>query len=328
MDSAEEKIFHDSKQLLDACIEKVNEKQSGVSGGNVALYPTLIVMLGEKSKAYTKYVKDTLDDNWNNSRYLKYVYLEKKGDDWCSYILANNDRRKDIVWERTDKNTEEVISRAVIDMLEEDEKIDIVSCFSTYTDAKLTPWEIQDMTELNYLRGNNQNDLFPLVLRSRLVAAGHNIALRKSFLPKLPQWEDFLYDSWIIRSAAAANLLKFIPQRLTLHRIHGGNLTVSPEFSVKSSLAQQIRRNGTNELTKLRNEWALFRKNISLSPLFNEIPEANQKMLEQYISYLEKRLSCRRKNLVMRLILCLLMLPDYFRFGNKFRSAARDIAGL
>lgn len=123
MDSAEEKIFHNSKQLLDACIEKVNENQSGLVGGNVALYPTLIVMLGEKSKTYTKYVKDTLDDNWNNSRYLKYVYLEKNGDDWCSYILANNDRKKDIVWEHIDKNTEEVIRKAVIDMLEEDEKI-------------------------------------------------------------------------------------------------------------------------------------------------------------------------------------------------------------
>ena len=73
MDFVEEKKFQNSKELLDACIEKVNENQNGLVGGNVALYPTIIIMLGEKSKAYTKYVKETLDDNWNNSRFLKYV---------------------------------------------------------------------------------------------------------------------------------------------------------------------------------------------------------------------------------------------------------------
>ena len=218
--------------------------------------------------------------------------------------------------------------RVLSEVLEKEKDIDVVSCFSTWTDAELTPWKIQDMTELNYLQKNSQGNLFNPVLRSRLVAVGHNIALRKSILPKLPKWENFLYDSWIIRSAAAANSLKFIPIRLTLHRIHSSNLTVSPEFSFGNSLAQQRRRNGTAELTNLRDEWVLFRKNLSLSPLFEEISELNKKMLDQYISYLEKRLFCRRKDPVMRFVLCLLMLPDYFRFGNKFRSAARDIAGL
>ena len=91
MNIAEEKKFQSSKELLDACIEKVNENQSGLVGGNMALYPTLIVMLGERSKVYTKYIKDTLDDNWNNSRFLKYVCFQKDGADWNSYVLINND---------------------------------------------------------------------------------------------------------------------------------------------------------------------------------------------------------------------------------------------
>ena len=117
MDFVEEKKFQNSKELLDACIEKVNENQNGLVGGNVALYPTIIIMLGEKSKAYTKYVKETLDDNWNNSRFLKYVCFEKNDGGWSSYVLTENDRRKDIIWQHTDQTTEVVFSKSIIEML-------------------------------------------------------------------------------------------------------------------------------------------------------------------------------------------------------------------
>lgn len=113
---AEEKIFQNSKELLYACIEKVNENQRGKVGGNVALYPTVIVMLGEKSKAYTKYIKNTLDDNWNNAEFLKYIYVEKDENTWKCSVLSDNKEKKELKWKSVEGAFEDIFSRAVMDM--------------------------------------------------------------------------------------------------------------------------------------------------------------------------------------------------------------------
>ena len=79
---AENKVFHNGRELLESCVERLGENQSGDVGGNVALHPTLVVMLGEKSRQYTKHIKSTLDDNWNNSGFLQYVGIARSGN--CS----------------------------------------------------------------------------------------------------------------------------------------------------------------------------------------------------------------------------------------------------
>ena len=58
---AEKKVLHNGRELLESCTIGLNENQSGEMGGNVALYPTVVVMLGERCKAYTKFIKDTLE---------------------------------------------------------------------------------------------------------------------------------------------------------------------------------------------------------------------------------------------------------------------------
>ena len=42
---AEKKVLHNGKELLESCTIGLNENQSGEMGGNVALYPTVVVML-------------------------------------------------------------------------------------------------------------------------------------------------------------------------------------------------------------------------------------------------------------------------------------------
>lgn len=123
MDIAEGKIFYGGKELLDACIEKVSEGQNGLVGGNVALYPTIIVMLGEKCKQYTKHIKNTLDDNWNNSRFLKYVCFEKVDNNWNGYILTNNEKRKEIEWKQEKGTIKDIFTNAIVEMLGQQDKI-------------------------------------------------------------------------------------------------------------------------------------------------------------------------------------------------------------
>lgn len=81
--------FQNGKQLLQSCICKLNEKQRGETGGNVALYPTVIVMMGCKSRCNTEYIKSTLDDNWNNARFLQYLNVVKTDSGWECFRLAS-----------------------------------------------------------------------------------------------------------------------------------------------------------------------------------------------------------------------------------------------
>ena len=43
-----QKEMENGRKLLNACIEKMQENRSGKTGGNLALYPVLLVFLGEK----------------------------------------------------------------------------------------------------------------------------------------------------------------------------------------------------------------------------------------------------------------------------------------
>ena len=62
-----QKNFCNGKELLECCIHKLNENQQKETGGNVALYPTVIIMMGNKCRNFVQYIKNTLDENWNNA---------------------------------------------------------------------------------------------------------------------------------------------------------------------------------------------------------------------------------------------------------------------
>ncbi len=91
--------FENGEQLLRSCILKLNENQRGETGGNVALYPTVVVLMGDKSRCSAKYIKTTLDDNWNNARYLQYLNVVKKESGWECFCLADQPQEPDgFVW--------------------------------------------------------------------------------------------------------------------------------------------------------------------------------------------------------------------------------------
>ena len=214
-------------------------------------------------------------------------------------------------------------------VFEQNSAIDAVCCFSVFTDADLKPWALQDQSELNALNRCGKKTLFELFLKNMLSGAGHNIAIRKSILTELPVWGNcFLYDSWLLRSCAAAGSLKFIRERLTLHRVHGENLTGHPEVDFKRTVAMRMKKNGSAELSKLFSEWQEFEVNLNNSPYREKVTQGHRKSLQNCISYLERRIQYRSRPLFLRFIFSLLLLKDYFLFGNGFRSAVRDIADL
>ena len=83
----ENKTFQNGKQLLESCIGRLNEQQHAKAGGTVALYPTVLILLGAKSRNHTKDIKSTLDQNWNNARCLQYINVIKTEEGWQCFRL-------------------------------------------------------------------------------------------------------------------------------------------------------------------------------------------------------------------------------------------------
>ena len=115
--------FRNGKELLENCVRTLNANQRGESGGNVALYPVLVIMLGEKCAEHVKYIKRTLDDNWNNARFLKYLKVVKQGDAWQASQIKSSEDYEQCEWESETAEFQEVMNKAVVEMLEADEKI-------------------------------------------------------------------------------------------------------------------------------------------------------------------------------------------------------------
>lgn len=153
MQQNQNKIFQNGKQLLESCVRRLNEKQHGETGGNVALCPTVLIMLGTKSRCHAKHVKATLEDNWNNARFLQYINVVKTDDGWqCFYPVqvqvqkepevqtasgqelqaaVQNTNEQEVqtaawdgyVWQAAGVDWTEALNHAIVTMLETEEKI-------------------------------------------------------------------------------------------------------------------------------------------------------------------------------------------------------------
>lgn len=115
--------FRNGKELLENCVRALNENQRGEAGGNVALYPVVVIMLGEKCAKRVKYIKGTLDDNWNNARFLKYLKVVKRGDTWLASQIDSSEDYEQCEWGQETTEFQETMNKAVVEMLEADEKI-------------------------------------------------------------------------------------------------------------------------------------------------------------------------------------------------------------
>lgn len=134
--------FCNGKELLECCIHKLNENQHEETGGNVALYPTVIIMMGNKCRDFVQYIKNTLDENWNNACFLQYLCVVKEDSQWKVFFLKDGDNKNTYTWEIGNRNWEMSLDSAIVKMLETEEKI-----FSSRTSVKLE--YVLDATEDN-----------------------------------------------------------------------------------------------------------------------------------------------------------------------------------
>ena len=221
------------------------------------------------------------------------------------------------------------------DVLIRDPQADTVCCFSVLTDETLTPWKQQDDSELICARKykNRKENIYPLFVSHKICGAGHNIAVRKSMLEHQPDWGPrLLYDFWILQSSAAAEKLLLVPERLTFHRIHGQNQTLSRNTYLGGSILKRfdsIKRQKEKhyEFFRLLKERVSFMRNLERSPLALRVPRKNMELLHFATVYLLHRLAYRKKSFFMRLFPPFTLLKGYFLCGNKWRSWLRDLAG-
>ena len=98
------------------------------------LYTVLVNMLGEKClvhinfffffwEDHVKYFKRSLDDNWINARFLKYLKVVKQGDTWQASLIDSSEDYEQCEWESETAEFQEAMNKAVVEMLEADEKI-------------------------------------------------------------------------------------------------------------------------------------------------------------------------------------------------------------
>ncbi len=165
MEHQEQRIFHNGKELLEGCIEQLNQNQSREVGGNVARFPTVIIFLGEQSKPYMEWIKRTLDDNWNNSRFLQYISIVRENHNWSCSVLTGT-KQGEVEWKPAEGSPNDRICKAVVEMLQLDERvfrekssIKMEFVLDSTEEELQTYWQLY-LTIQNNLQAENRKTLF------------------------------------------------------------------------------------------------------------------------------------------------------------------------
>ena len=110
----EQKNRTGGKELVRGCIKLLNVEQQVDGGSNRALYPVILVFFGDETQQFQPAVQDTLEDNWNNAKFLKYLGITKKEEGFLCRDLASGEESCD---------TDSFLEQAVVEMLATDEYV-------------------------------------------------------------------------------------------------------------------------------------------------------------------------------------------------------------
>lgn len=184
--------FCNGKELLECCIKKLNENQQAETGGNVALYPTVIIIMGNKCRDFVQYIKNTLDENWNNACFLQYLCVIKEDGRWKVFSLKNMENT--YIWECNNKNWEMSLDSAIVKMLETEEKI-----FSSRTSVKLEYF--LDSTE------DNSREYFKLFQQTSNTMCPNELKTLYLMLDQRPGGRHVAASHRLLRSIVKDNVL-------------------------------------------------------------------------------------------------------------------------
>ncbi len=102
------------RELIRECIKLLSVEQQLDAGSNRALYPVILVFFGDETQKFKTAVQDTLEDNWNNAKFLKYLGITKKDDGFFCRDLTSGEESRD---------TNHFLEQAVVEMLATDEYV-------------------------------------------------------------------------------------------------------------------------------------------------------------------------------------------------------------
>ena len=158
----------------------------------------------------------------------------------------------------------------------------------------------------------------------RVPVAAHSIALRRralQYLLPFPELPGFYPDSWIALQLAIHSQWALTPEKLTLYRVHGGNVT-APQLE---NTAAQLRRsravrakNGIAQTVRLGE--------VLLAQTAADIPENKLKMVQDFTTHYTKRAKYSGNFLLRSCqIAGEVFSGRYFKYSNGIKSIAADL---
>ena len=218
------------------------------------------------------------------------------------------------------------------EVLEKDSDCQVVLCNSEMVDSELNslgktmlsgiPGFHRKIEEINRGRG-----FFPL-LNLIFPFAGHNTAMKRSFLPIFLQIPEFCtyHDVWLFQTAGLLGQLRYVDKVLTRYRVHGNNVSAPRIDHRRRTFLQQFRENQhvADDVFALSRQLQFYTDFMTQNAPDNR----NRESLECYARYFAWRTKILRMPRYRRFPLLTLhphRLRDYFRCGSGLRSLVRDL---
>jgi len=105
--------------LMNTAISALEDYRGGRMGSNMALYPVIIVFLGNKAKEHLMDVKQPLDDNWANAPRLQFVAAEIEGGEAYGTVLQRDESDyTEVFWNSERTGISQALKVALFAMLD------------------------------------------------------------------------------------------------------------------------------------------------------------------------------------------------------------------
>ena len=222
----------------------------------------------------------------------------------------------------------EKIARLVQVMTEHPE-VEVAGCNSQVVDGNLKPTEkcLYGHLPSGLLEQIAQSPRFPDLVWPRFAIYGHNICMRRSFLPvfqKMPLNTGVGHDIWLTQTAALLGKMLFVNEPLTLYRIHGDNSSALTLATLNESFLHRLK-----DTFKSHDDLAATMANLNALHEFAQSAEGiapeNRQALERSWRYFRARLALRRFPRPFRFLrLTPALVRDYWHLGTGWRSLLRD----
>ncbi len=162
----------------------------------------------------------------------------------------------------------------------------------------------------------------------RFTIFGHNLCMRRSFLPVLQRAPLDLagvgHDIWLTQTAAMQGAMKFVDEPLTLYRVHGGNTSELTLNTLNESLLHRL-----GKVLRAHDDLQITMNNLEALRRFCQeetgLPAEVRACVERNWEYFRLRLRLRRFWRPFRFLgLTPRLFRGYFTIGNGWRACLRD----